>query len=376
MMIFDQVEKSGSMSASTFSNTSRAEVLPSNKLTKKMVYLVLTVSVVLFVVLTLSLLLFLSSIAINATATTTVDSSVKMTKQESFRDSKGHLNIIGVVDNTGNIPVQITVGLNTLNKKDDKSGVTTTTTPSTMTDQTYGRIIYPLTGAPFKFVIAPNQSVRGAAFISSIKQVPVPYYNVLRLNYSNMPTGSDKALVGTAKNIGPFNLHDVSVYASVHDKNGVQIDSVKSNVISLIKPGEEVAFTAVPDSAISPHVLFFSCAGVSLGNAPMTILDIGKGQSISYDINGVVSISDFKYDNAKDSIIFGVKHYNPEGGPMSLKIVKKSGNPSAVVSVMMDGKLYNRASVKTADPKTVLIDLFIPSGNHDVQVKGIRNASA
>lgn len=257
MMIFDQVEKSGSMSASTFSNTSRAEVLPSNKLTKKMVYLVLTVSVVLFVVLTLSLLLFLSSIAINATATTTVDSSVKMTKQESFRDSKGHLNIIGVVDNTGNIPVQITVGLNTLNKKDDKSGVTTTTTPSTMTDQTYGRIIYPLTGAPFKFVIAPNQSVRGAAFISSIKQVPVPYYNVLRLNYSNMPTGSDKALVGTAKNIGPFNLHDVSVYASVHDKNGVQIDSVKSNVISLIKPGEEVAFTAVPDSAISPHVLFF-----------------------------------------------------------------------------------------------------------------------
>jgi hypothetical protein len=71
MMIFDQVEKSGSMSASTFSNTSRAEVLPSNKLTKKRVYLVLTVSVVLFVVLTLSLLLFLSSIAVNATATTT-----------------------------------------------------------------------------------------------------------------------------------------------------------------------------------------------------------------------------------------------------------------------------------------------------------------
>jgi hypothetical protein len=375
MMIFDQVDKSGSMSASTFSNTSRAEVLPSNKLTKKKVYLVLTVSVVLFVVLTLSLLLFLSSIAVDATATTTIDNSVKMTKQESFRDSKGHLNIIGVVDNTGNIPVQITVGLNTLDKKDDKSGVTTTT-PSTMTDQTYGRIIYPLTGAPFKFVIAPNQSVRGAAFISSIKQVPVPYYNILRLNYSNMPTGSDKALVGTAKNIGPFDLHDVSVYASVHDRNGIQIDSVKSNVISLIKPGEEVAFTAVPDSAISPHVLFFSCAGVSLGNAPMTILDIGKGQSISYDINGVVSISDFKYDNAKDSIIFGVKHYNPEGGPMSLKIVKKSGNPSAVVSVMMDGKLYNRASVKTADPKTVLIDLFIPSGNHDVQVKGIRNASA
>lgn len=138
-------------------------------------------------------------------------------------------------------------------------------------DPTYGRIIYPLTGAPFKFIIEPNQSVKGNTFISSIKQVPVPYYNVLRLNYSNMPTGSNKALVGTAENIGPFNLHDVSVYASVHDKNGVQIDSVKSNVISLIKPGEEVAFTALPDSAISPQVFYFSCAGVSLNNAPMTI---------------------------------------------------------------------------------------------------------
>jgi hypothetical protein len=137
MMIFDQVEKSAPMSASTFSNTNRAEASPPKKLTKKMAYLVLTVLLVLFVVLTLSLL-SLSSIAVNTAATNTGDSSVKMTKQESFRDSNGNLNIIGVVDNYGNIPVQITVGLNTLNKNDDKSGVTTTTTPNTMTDPTYG----------------------------------------------------------------------------------------------------------------------------------------------------------------------------------------------------------------------------------------------
>ncbi|MBV9668030.1 MAG: hypothetical protein JO327_07860, partial [Nitrososphaeraceae archaeon] len=239
-------------------NRNKAEALPSKEPTRKMVKLgVLTVSLVLFVILTLSLLSRFS-IAVNATAT--VDNSIKMTKQESFRDSNGRLNIIGVVDNNGKIPVRITVGLNTLDKN-DKSGVTTTTT---MTDPTYGNIIYPLTGAPFKFVISPNQSVKGAAFISSIRQVPVPYYNVLRLNYSNMPTGNDRALVGTAKNVGPFDLHDVSVYASVHDKNGIQIDSVKSNVMSVIKPGQEVAFTAIPDSAISPHVFYFSCAGVSL----------------------------------------------------------------------------------------------------------------
>jgi len=341
-----------------------------NNYNNKQIAYVLVALLVSFVILTLFILSVLSLTA-NATATVDNNNSVKMTKQESFRDSNGRLNIIGVVDNNGKIPVSITIGLNVVDKKNNTGSVTT------LTDPTYGRIIYPMTGAPFKFVTDPNQSVKGTAFISSIRQVPLPYYNVLRLNYSNMPTGSDRALVGTAKNVGPFDLHDVSVYASVHDKNGIQIDSVKSNVMSLIKPGQEVAFTAIPDSATSPHVFYFSCAGVSLNNAPMTILDIGKGQSISYDINGVVSISGFKYNTATDSIIFGVKHYNPDGGPMSLKIVKNSGNPSvAAVSVMMDGKLYNGASLKTMNSKTVHIDLFIPLGEHNVQVKGIRNGAA
>ena len=333
--------------------------------------LVLTLTAVLLViVLTLFVPLQLPSL-VTAHATT-INDSIKMTKQESFIDSNGRLNIIGVVDNNGKVPVGITVGLNTMGK----SGVTNTM----MTDPTYGKIIYPFTGAPFKFIIEPNQSVNGPAFISSIKQIPVPYYNVLRLNYSNMPSAADsnKAMVGTAKNIGPFDLHDVSVYASVHDRNGVQIDSVRSNVIPLIKPGQEAAFIALPDSTIAPHIYYYSCAGVSLGNAPMTVLDIGNGKSILYDIVGVVRISDFKYNTANDSIMFGVKHYNPDGGPMSLKIVKNSANPA--VSIMVDGKLYNSnnnnaLSVKTIDPKTVHIDLFIPSGDHNLQIKGIRNAA-
>jgi hypothetical protein len=147
----------------------------------------------------------------------------------------------------------------------------------------------------------------------------------------------------------------------------------------LVKPGQEARFIALPDSTTAPHIYYYSCAGISLGNDPMTTLDIGKGQSILYDIRGVVRISDFKYSANNDSIIFAAKHYNPDGGPMALKLVKNSGNPAAV-SVMMDRKMYNNnnnnaLSVKMLDPKTVHIDLFVPPGGHSLQIRGIRNAA-
>jgi hypothetical protein len=324
-------------------------------------------------ILTLSVLLLLQFISLApahaAAVTDTINNSIKMTKQQSFVDAHGKLNVIGVVDNNGKVPISVSVSLNTVDKS---SGVI-----RTLTDPTFGNILYPFTGAPFKFIIEPNQSVKGTAFISSVKQIPVPYYNVIRLDYSNMPAAnsSNKALVGTVQNIGPFDLHRVSVYASVHDRKGVQIDSVKSNVISLLKPGQQARFIALPDFTTAPKIYFYSCAGVSLGNAPMNALDIGNGQSILYDINGVLRISDFKYNTANDSIMFQAKHYNPSGGPMSLKLVKNSGGSD--VSVMMDGRTYNNngASIKMTDPKTVHIDLFIPPGDHTLQIKGIRSAA-
>ena len=362
------------MSLSEFRNvsttTATQKVLSAHKLRKrrtKVIVGMLLVTLALLFILTSSILL-IPSLAI---ATANGDDSIKMTKQQSFVDAHGKLNVIGVVDNNGKVPISVTVSLNTIDKS---SGMT-----RTLTDPTFGNIIYPYTGAPFKFIIDPNQqSVKGIAFISSVKQIPVPYYNVIKLDYSNMPAANstDKALVGTVQNIGPSDLHDVSVYASVHDRKGIQIDSVKSNVINLLKPGQEARFIALPDFNTAPKIYFYSCAGVSLGNDPMNALDIGNGQSILYDINGVLRISDFKYNTASDSIMFQAKHYNPSGGPMSLKLVKNSGGGSNVI-VMMDGKLYNNggASIKMMDPKTTHIDLFIPPGDHTLQIKGIRSAA-
>jgi hypothetical protein len=293
-------------------------------------------------------------------------SSVKMTEQKSFVDSKGNLNIVGVVNNIARMPVAVTVGLKVTTSSNGSEPATAITT--FIRQPIYGRIIYPFTGAPFKFVITPNQIVTSKAFIFNVKQISVPNWNVLSLNYSNTPVGKDRALVGMAKNIGTFDLHDVSVYASAHSRNGTQIDSVKSDVIPVIKPGQEIAFSAKPDPAVKSGIFYYSCAGMDL-DAPITTLDIGKGQFIPYDLRALARVSDLKYDNTTNSITFAIKYYSDIGGPLSLKIPQTSEEQS--VSVIMDGTLYKKASVKM-NGKTVFIDFFIPPEDHTIQIKGVR----
>jgi hypothetical protein len=297
------------------------------------------------------------------------------TKQNSFIDSHGLLNIVGVVDNIGTTPAQVRVGLNVVQKDASESGIKNSNYPMlTLIQSLYGKIIYPLGGAPFKFVIDPNQyDVHGVAFLASRSWQPLPNYDsMLRLNYSNMASRTNGLLTGTAKNIGQLDLRDVSVYASAHDSTGKQIDSVKSNPISLIRPGEEIRFTATPDPAIKSKVLFYSCAGVDL-NEPINTLSVGNGKFIAYDLQAIAKVSDFRYDNITDSIKFGIEHYNPTGGPLTFRLAQLSGHHT--VFVTMDGKPYpqmldSKATI-TRDGKTIRLNLFIPKGEHEFVIKGV-----
>ena len=292
--------------------------------------------------------------------------SIKMTDQRTFLDSRGNFNVVGVVNNVGRVPVSVTVGLNTTRTNIDSSKATTI---SIIKEPIYGRIIYPFTGAPFKFIIAPDQIVRSKAFIVNVNEISMPNWNVLSLDYSNMPVGKDGALVGTAKNIGSFDLHNVSVYASVHSRNGTQIDSVRSNVIPIIRPGQQIAFTAKPDPVVKSDVFYYSCAGMDL-DAPISAINLGKGQFLPYDLRALAHVSDLKYDNATDSLNFAITYYSSTGGPLSLKIPQTSEKQT--VSVMMDGTLYKNASVKM-NGKTVFVDFFVPPEDHNIQIKGVRS---
>jgi hypothetical protein len=293
------------------------------------------------------------------------ESPIKVIAQPPFTGSDGKLNVVGIVKNSGNMPVEVNLGLNIVARD---SGLVTT-----IKEPTYGRVIYPSNVSPFKFAVEPSWSLSGGPFILNSKEVLTPYYKVLSLSYSNMPVGNDKALIGTAKTVSPVDLHNVTILASVHKTNGTQIDSVKSQLFPVIRTGQTVAFAALPDPAIKSNIAYFSCADIDVGNnSALNTLGIGNGQFIAYQMSGVVQISDFRYDNTTDSLVFGIKHYNPAGGPFSLKIPEMSKNQP--VSVILDGKLYTEASVKM-DGKTVRVDFFVPPDNHQVQIKGIRNTA-
>jgi hypothetical protein len=270
--------------------------------------------------------------------------SVVVKDQGSYVDSLGRVNVMSDIGNNHASSLNMT-----------------------LTNGTYARIIYPSASVPFKFVLEPGQQPSGKSYIESLTYVDATYYDILHLNYTNMAIGADKALVGSVKNVAPFAVHNVSVYASVHNVNRSQLDSVKSNIIPTINSGEEVKFMAKPDSSVKPDVYYFSCAGVDL-DPPISTLNTADGRFIAYDLRGLVKISKLGYENSSDSMIFAADHYNPAGGNITLKIPQMVDNQK--VDVLLDGNPYEKAKI-IMDGKTVYIDIFIPPEEHNIQIKGV-----
>jgi hypothetical protein len=309
----------------------------------------------------------------------------------SFVDSNDRLNIVGVVDNNGDYPIgQVIVGLNLTassgglseglsdfgdtNTDDARSQANTasasTTNTTTIMAPNFARVIYPGTGAPFKIILegsGVSMASIGQPFIYAFNQLDTTYYDILKLNYTNMAVGSERALVGTVENTAPFSVHNVRVYASAHDNNQTQIDSAISKNIPTIEPGQEIQFELIPNPSIKSDVIYYSCAGVEL-DAPITTLTTPDGGFVAYDLQALAKIIDLKYNSSTDSIVFGADHYNPDGGSITMKVPQMYDDQK--ISVLMDGKPANTAEI-TADGKTIKIDIFIPPEEHELQILGV-----
>ncbi len=286
---------------------------------------------------------------------------IKISSGSSFLDSNGKLNIIGVVTNYGVTSEQVVVGLDIHNKIDDSN--------ITLNDTTFSKIIYPGKESPFKFKISTDYDVLGKPHIIQMKKVNDPFYNVIIQNYSNFPVGQNKELVGTLKNTGNVVMQNISVFASVHNKNGSQIDSIKSNSIPILKPGEVKSFSARPDNSIVKDANYFSCAGFD-PNSPINTLDLGNGKFLAYGLESVAKISNFSYNKSTDSISFSADHYNPLGGIVTFKIPQLDNNHD--VAIFLDNLGLKDQQI-TKNGKTIITNIFVPPNEHLIRIAGILN---
>ena len=291
----------------------------------------------------------------------------------SFIDNSDQNNIIGVIDNNGRFPVDVTVAVNVTDKSQGtpsqaSSGGSNETGVRTVTSPTFARTIYPGTGAPFKIVL-DNKFVEAVTppFVYDVRHVDKISYNLLELNYSNMAIGSERALIGTMENTAPFPIYNATVYASVHDNDSAQIDSVISDKVPVLQPGEKAKFKLIPDASAMSSAVYYSCAGFDL-NAPITTLKTSDGGFIPFDLQAVAKIINLRYEDVSETVVFGIEHYNPDGGFITLKLPQMSDDQK--LSVMMDGSIDDDVEM-TSDGKTIKIDIFIPPDEHQIEVNGV-----
>jgi len=282
---------------------------------------------------------------------------VTITDLGSFTDPMGIKNIVGTVQNNNNLPIQMLIGLNITNSNN---------TISHLVAEPYGKIIYPYREAPFKLKISsPNVKPIGKPFVYEEREVNIPYYDVIRLNYSNVPM-QNGSLIGSVKNIASFDIHGLTIYASAHDQTGEQLDSVKSHLIHVLRSGETAMFSVSSDPAVRSKVSLYSCFGVDFSTTNMKI-KIGENKYITFNMTGLATISNIKADPSTGSILIDIYNQYPVPGPLSLKIPQIFSSPT--IFVMMDGTLYRNA-VNMRHGYTY-VDLYVPAGRHHVSVSGI-----
>jgi hypothetical protein len=276
----------------------------------------------------------------------------------SFNDAMGIKNIVGTVENNNDVPVQILIGLNI---------TTNNNAVSHLVAEPYGKIIYPYREAPFKLKISSSPDVKlvGKPFVYQARNVNVPYYDVIRLNYSNIPL-QNGSLIGSVKNIASFDVYNLTIYASAHNQSGAQIDSVRSHLIPVLRSGERVMFSVSPDSAFRSKVSLYSCFGVDFSTTNMKI-KLGENRYITSNMTGLATISNIKADPSTGSILIDINNQYPVPGPLTLKIPQIFSSPT--IFVMMDGTLYKNAV--TVMKGYTYVDLIIPAGKHEVTVSGI-----
>jgi hypothetical protein len=286
--------------------------------------------------------------------------AISILEQKISKDSNGSWNLIGSLRNQAETPLELSFEINSSKLSKSQSNI--------FKSINFANIVYPNSVVPFKFLATDKESFEDFVNMIKVKKVNKPFFADLSHEYSNLAEGNEKVLSGKIKNTGSTIFKDIVIYASVHAKNTTQLDSVKSDVIPILRPGEEKSYKITPHPLIKSDVYYYSCAGLDI-NSPITTLDTGDG-FLAFNLESASLVSNFGYDSSSDSIIFTIKPYNPNGGDVLFKIPQSKMDHK--INVMLDGKIHSKAGIDM-NGKTITMKIPIPPNEHDIVISGIQN---
>ena len=263
-------------------------------------------------------------------------------------------------------PVEITLGLNVYNDFSKRYDI--------IKEHPFKKLIYDTNEpVPFKFTINPVKyqiKSDSVPFIQDIKKAGLqsPKINTFTLKYDEALLGPSKELHGTVKNTAPNTIKNLTLYAIVHGKNGVQVDSVKTK-IPVIKPQETANFSLLPDKAVKNLVLVYSCVGGELEDInSYQVIEIQPNKTLGYKFSGFMEINSINYDNKTGQFGIKVNNVYPISSSLSLQFKPEQQNS---LSIQIDGHALD--SKIANGNKTTMVDLVAPQGEHEINVYNIDN---
>src|SRR2546427_12999071 len=231
-----------------------------------------------------------------------------------YYDSNGTYTVIGAVKNSEDKAIVPTI---VFHVKDDNRTISKSFTLST---------VDAAKDIPFKIKLLEVQG-KGV-----VLEKPEVTFVVASHNAINVDVVYGKTLVkhpdghtsGFIFNNGTTTVYGVKVYAVIYGKDGKFLDVGKSvETIDKMEPGEKLAFSMYPDSALASKVSYYSC--FDIGADPTQTVVVNRDNSkyyFTYLSTGYVT--DAKFDNFQQTLSLTARNPFPDTAFVNFMFPKES----------------------------------------------------
>ncbi|MDE1764119.1 MAG: FxLYD domain-containing protein [Thaumarchaeota archaeon] len=231
-------------------------------------------------------------------------------------------------------------------------------------------IIYSLKDMPFKFEFP--QITSG----SPVLQSPVVSFILTNSNPLNIEINYDKTLVkypdghltGHITNTGDYTVHNINIYALVHDKNNNYLDEVENTwTIPSLNPGNKTEFVMYPDPTVAKKVYYYSCF-VPGTDSSVEMSTPWKGRPFYFSVLSIVYFTNQKFDENSHSISFDAA--NPWQIPYYANFMFPEGSDNGGFEVFIDGSRIKPLISIDNDTKSWHVAFNVDYGQHKVTISG------